>query len=143
MRLDVLLADSAQVDPNGKVHALGLGWTATVSPTPAAAVVVFMWAGWTEANQPFDFRGELVDSDGNPGIAENKEPVAFWGRTEVGRPPGLPEGSELMTPLVVAVDAGLMLRPGQRYEWRKSVQTRPEPTTGRAAFSVRGGYASA
>lgn len=136
MKIDLLLADSAQVDPSGKIHALGLGWTVTSSPTPPAAVVALVWASWTEANQRFNFRGELVDSDGKA-VVQGDEPVAFWGQTEVGRPAGIPEGSELMTPLVVGVDAGLLLAPGQRYEWRMTVETRPEPTQGKAAFSVR------
>src|SRR6478672_1425640 len=81
------------------------------SRTLPAAVVTIVWTSWTEAVQRFDFRGELVDSDGRP-IIQGDEPVAFRGQTEVGRPAGIPEGSELMTPLVAGVDAGLDPRCG-------------------------------
>lgn len=63
----------------------------------------------------------------------------MWGHTEVGRPPGIPAGSELMTPLVVTLEGGLVLTPGQNYEWRITVGTTRDPVmaTNRAGFSVR------
>lgn len=137
MRLDLLLANSAQVDTTGgTVHALGLGWTTTSTPTPPSALVILLWMSWTEANERFDFRAELVDSDGKPVTGGDGEPVAFWGQTEVGRPAGMRPGSEIMTPLVVGLDRGLLLQPGGRYEWRMSVQTKP-PKVATASFTVR------
>lgn len=138
MRVDLLLADSAQADASGKVHALGLGWSVTSTPTPPAAVVAFIWANWTEANIRFDFRCELVDGDGNP-VLRSDEAVAVWGQTEIGRPAGIPVGSDLMTPVVVTLDGGLVLVPGQSYEWRITVGTARDPrmATSRAGFAVR------
>ncbi|MGY1869841.1 DUF6941 family protein [Nocardia gipuzkoensis] len=40
MQLTVLLADSAQVDPAGKVHALGMGWSTIPSPTTPMSVIL-------------------------------------------------------------------------------------------------------
>ncbi len=57
MRIHLLLADSAQADPTGKVHALGLGWTVTSTPTPPAALIATIWVDWTEANQKFNLTG--------------------------------------------------------------------------------------
>jgi hypothetical protein len=59
----VLLADSAATDATGKVHALGLGWTMTSSPTPPMAVVVLFHVPWDQSNVKHNMVLELVDSD--------------------------------------------------------------------------------
>ena len=64
MRIHLPLADSAQPDPTGKVHALGIGWTVTSTPTPPAALIAMIWVDWTEANQKFNLAGSPVDGDG-------------------------------------------------------------------------------
>ena len=64
MRAIVLLAQSAALDQAGTVHALGLGWTASPTPVPQHALVIFVEVEWAELNRSFPIRAELVDSDG-------------------------------------------------------------------------------
>ena len=42
MRAIVLLAQSAQLDQAGIVHALGLGWTSSSTPVPQNALIIFV-----------------------------------------------------------------------------------------------------
>jgi len=124
MKVTVLLADSAQADQAGKVHALGLGWTLTGSPSPPMAVVLLIDVEWTETNQKYRVKAELLTADGRPVMAEGPAapvPVAFEGEFEVGRPPGIPHGTPGRLPVAVNIGPGLPLVPGQRYVWRATV----------------------
>lgn len=141
MRIHVLLADSAQADPSGKVHALGLGWTVTSTPMPPVALIAMIWIDWHESNTKFNVVGSLVDTDGNqievsqPG--GGRGPITFGGELEAGRPPGLPAGTPQMMPIVLNFAPGIELPPGARYEWRVEVDTKPNPTIGVAGFLIR------
>ncbi len=140
MRIHLLLADSAQAEPTGKVHALGIGWTVTSTPTPPAALIAMIWVEWHEANQKFNLTGSLVDGDGKEIDVDGPDgfgPVKFEGAIEAGRPPGLPPGTDQMMPLVVNLGPGLKLTPGHRYEWRVRIDTAPNPTIGVAGFLIR------
>jgi len=140
MRIHLLLADSAQADPTGKVHALGIGWTVTSTPTPPAALIAMIWVEWHEANQKFNLTGSLVDGDGSEIDVDGPDgfgPIKFEGVIEAGRPPGLPAGTDQMMPLVVNLGPGLKLTPGHRYEWRVRIDTAPNPTIGVAGFLIR------
>lgn len=53
MKVTVLLADSAQGDNAGKVHALGIGWQTIGTPTPSIALVILVEA---------ETAGELADA---------------------------------------------------------------------------------
>lgn len=68
MRLTVLLADFAKVEPGGKVNALGLGWTSISTPTAPMAVVVM--ADLTREEQHESqirvIRAVLCDASGKP-----------------------------------------------------------------------------
>ena len=67
MDAQLLLADSAQVAPeSGKVYALGLGWTATVTPLPPQAVIILVDVDWDETNVQHEAVVRLVDADGRP-----------------------------------------------------------------------------
>lgn len=124
MKAVVLLADSAQTDSTGKVHALGLGWSATSSPTAPMAIVVFIEVDWAESNVTRQAKISLLRADGQvveiPGPLGPQE-VSIEASFEVGRPAGVPKGSPLNVPLTVNVPAGLVLESGQRYEWRVTV----------------------
>ena len=121
MRASIILCDFAEQDqPSGKVHMLGAGWSVT-GPAPAPqAVVVLIKIEWTEANRPHDFALRLTDGDGavvhipTPAGTQGME---FAGKLEVGRPPGIPHGSEIDTSFVVPLQP-LPLTPGQRFTWR-------------------------
>ncbi len=42
MKVTLFNADTAQLDPRGKVHALGIGWSWIPTPTPPMAVVAIV-----------------------------------------------------------------------------------------------------
>lgn len=124
MRASIVLCDFAeQEQPGGKVHMLGAGWSLT-GPAPAPhAVVAFIKVAWTEANEKHKFVLRLTDSDGRVvTMTETSvpQPLEFSGVLEVGRPPGLPSGSEIDVNFMVGVQP-LQLIPGQRYSWRLEV----------------------
>ncbi|MFI9815503.1 DUF6941 family protein [Saccharothrix variisporea] len=123
MDLTILLGDSAQVSPDNKVHALGLGWTATRTPLPPHAVIILFDIPWNETNHVFVAKVRLVDADGNPVhqlTPMGEQPIEVEAQFEAGRPPGLPPGTSLTMPLAFNLPPGTPVRPG-RYEWRVEV----------------------
>lgn len=140
MRATVLLADSAQLDPTGKVHALGLGWQGTTTPTPPHALIVFIDVGWDETNRRFPLRAELIDGDGNAVTAQTpvgEQPLQIDGTLEAGRPSGLPPGSSVRLPFCTAIGPGLNLAVGQRYQWRVSINNETHEDWS-ASFTILG-----
>jgi hypothetical protein len=59
--------------------------------------------------------------------------IEFPGSLEVGRPPGLPHGSEIDATFVVNIGP-LPLVPGQRYEWQLEIDSEVRASEG---FYVR------
>lgn len=131
MEATLLLADSALQSPDGKVHALGLGWSVTKAPTPPAAILLLIKVPWDQANRKQKFVLQLLDTDSQqvmlPGPMGD-QPVRVEGEFESGRPAGLPSGVPLDVQLVIPVAAGLPLTPGV-YVWQLEVQGDPEPST--------------
>ena len=72
MRAIVLLAQAGHLDKAGTVHALGLGWTTSPTPTPQHVLIVFVEVEWSEIGKEFPIRAELIDK-----IAANVR--AFYG----------------------------------------------------------------
>lgn len=142
MRAQILLADSAQGDgATNKVHALGLGWSTTVTPTPPSAVIVLLGIPWDQTNKKHKLRLDLVDSDGNaPLIAQGPDgsPAGLFVEQEfeVGRPPGLPAGFDIDHSLAITLGPGLPLQAGQIYEWRLEIDGHHESEWS-ARFLVR------
>lgn len=124
MRATLLLSDAAQVDGSGKVHLLGGGWSVTTSPLGPFAVVVLIAVDWNETNRPHVAVLRLEDADGRTvsfaGPDGAATAVQQEHRFEVGRPPGLPEGSSVDVPVVVNFTSGMPL-PAGRYLWRLEV----------------------
>ena len=123
MRASLILCDFAEPElVGGKVHMLGAGWSVTGPQPSMQTVVALIKVGWNEANRPVDFVLRLTDGDGavvhvpSPAGAQALE---FTGKMEVGRPPGIPEGSEIDASFVVPLQP-LSLTPGQRFTWRLS-----------------------
>lgn len=139
MEAHVLLADFAQSDSSGKVNALGLGWSVTGSPTPHHAVVVVLRVGWHEANIKHRLTLRLLTADGRNAVEVptpfGSQPLRVEAEFEVGRPPGLPQGSTIDHSLGINVGPGLALTPG-RHEWRLQIDDQ-EREDWRAAFTVR------
>lgn len=125
MKAHILLADFAQADGQGKIGALGLGWSVTGTPTPPQAVIVLLRVGWTEANRPHKLEVSLLTADGENAVMApgpfNEQPLKVEATFEVGRPVGIPEGSDIDHNLAVGIGAGLPLEAGRRYEWRLSI----------------------
>ncbi len=131
----VFLADAAVLDPSGKVHCLGAGWTVTSSPTGPHAVVVLLRVAWEAAGVPQRLVVALIDADGRAvplPTVHGPEQLRVQAEVAIGRPEGLPAGSSLDAPFVLPV-APLPLPPG-RYEYRVSIGDE----VFHAPFDVRG-----
>lgn len=132
----MLLADAAQA-VEGKVYALGLGWTFTgPHGTSPMALIVLFEVDWHETNVRHPWRIELHDEDGHAlPLPPNDEPFVIEGMLEVGRPPGHPEGAPLVVPFTFSFGP-IALAPGKRYVWVMTLdgETRPE---WQAAFNMR------
>ncbi|MBX5446934.1 MAG: hypothetical protein IRZ27_00235 [Acidothermus cellulolyticus] len=127
MHATLLLCDAAEVDPAGKVHILGAGWTVVgAGPTgalPGQAVVVLVHVPWHRTGEDHLLRLSLEDADGRAvlaGAPENPQPLVHQQAFRVQRPPGAPEGITIDVPVVVTIGPGLVLPPG-RYAWRLEI----------------------
>ena len=113
----MILADAAQ-EVNGKLYILGGGWSVTGPQVPPMALALKLDVPWSAANQPHEFLLGLVDDDGHPVAAggEGGAGVQVGGQFEVGRPAGVPEGSDI--DLALAVTLGPLPLPAGRYAWQ-------------------------
>lgn len=114
MRAIVLLANSGHLDQNGTVHALGLGWTTSPTPTAQHVLIVFVEVQWSELGQSFPIRAELVDSDGVR-VAHTEENTI-----KARRHPVHPAGTPVTIPFIATIPP-LNLTVGERYQWRVSI----------------------
>ena len=137
MRVQLLLADSAQV-VGGKLYLLGGMWSEIgPAPTPMAVVVRFV-VPWDQTNRKHKWSLRLVDQDGDPVESESPtgpQPIAVGGEVEAGRPAGARPGTEINLPVAVNMGA-LRLPPGKRLEWRLYVDGETEEGW-REVFSTR------
>lgn len=130
MKLTFLLADSAQTDGNGKVHALGIGWTTTVTPTPPLALIVLIDAQEEESGKLWTIVIDLCDQDGNlvqiPGGDSGQAQTiqvridVQFSATELVVP-----GDPLRSPATVQIGPGMPLVPG-RYRFQAHVDGDPD-----------------
>lgn len=100
----LILADRAEV-VNGKLYMMGGGWS-DLQRVPAAAdqppppshlsVAVSVSVGWNETNQTHRLRLTIENEDSTQKLAE------LEGDIEVGRPPGIPPGSDQRALLAVS-----------------------------------------
>ena len=82
MKATLLLCDAAQVDPAGKVHILGAGWTVVGGgvgvPLPGQAVVALIHVPWHQPVAPPFLRLRLEEAAGNPvllGLPGDQRPL--------------------------------------------------------------------
>jgi hypothetical protein len=126
MNVTLILADAAQ-EVGGKLYILGGGWSVTgPEPTPMA-LAIKIGVPWDQANRRHQFKIMLLGEDGErPQILEpaTGQPQAvdfeFGGDLEVGRPPGLPPGTEIDAAMAVTL-APIPLIPGRGYVWRLEI----------------------
>jgi len=104
------------------------------------ALVLIIEVGWDETNKKIQMLTELVDADGHPvtspGGPLGEQPVQLSGELETGRPVGMPAGTPIMTTLAPIIGPGLPLTPGERYQWRVSLNGKTKPEWC-ASFLVR------
>ena len=132
-----MLADSAQATPDGKLHALGIGWTHTSSPITAPSAVAFiLHVPWSETNRKIKWTLDLLDADGKPVVLqtgpESFTNVHMENEIEVGRPPGTKPGSEINVPFAVNITP-MPLEPDHTFVWVLKVGDREW----RAPFATR------
>ena len=124
MKVTLLLADSAQ-EIGGKLYILGGGWSLTGPEVGPMALAIKIDVPWGAANQKHTFEIKLLSEDGGPPPMLTKEGLGqgearFSGSFEVGRPPGLPPGTDIDTALAVQLGP-LPLVPGQGYVWQVEI----------------------
>jgi hypothetical protein len=145
VKATLILCDAAQVDPSGKVHILGVGWTVVRVgvgvPVPAHAVVAIVHVAWHETPSPHLICLRLQDADGRPVMigpdADHLAPLVHDQLLEVHRPSDVPEGITFDVPVVVSVSPGLPLVEG-RYSWRLEIDGHTDEEW-LASFHVRVG----
>lgn len=135
--VQLILCDAAQADhQTGKVHILGAGWSRTGSPTGPMAIAVLMKIPWDRANNRFPLKLSLCDVDGHAvevSTPRGAQQVVTHAAVEVGRPPGVEEGTGLDASFALNVPP-LPLAPG-RYQWRLDINGQIHETS----FDVNGG----
>ena len=119
MRVTMLLADAAQ-EVRGKLYILGGGWSVTGPDVPPMALAIKLDVPWSDANATHEFELTLVDTDGRAvNMTESTQgthEVRIEGSFEVGRPPGLPPGSDI--DCAFTVNVGALPLAGGRYAWQ-------------------------
>ncbi len=118
MRVTMLLADAAQ-EVNGKLYVLGGGWSVTGPDLPPMAIAIKLDVPWSGAGTQHTFVLELVDQDGRAVPAGDSGGVRAEGTFEVGRPVGLPAGSDIDFAFVVSIPP-FPISPG-RFTWKLSI----------------------
>jgi hypothetical protein len=138
MEATILLCDAAEA-VNGKLYILGGGWSVT-GPAPApSALAIKIDVPWTEANRKIPLVVQLVTADGLPMTVrdplQNEQAVKLELEIEVGRPPGVVPGAPLDATVAFGIPP-LPLPPGQRFQWRVSIDNETKPHWN-VAFSTR------
>lgn len=133
----MMLADTAQ-EVGGKLYILGGGWSVTGPEVGPMALAIKIDVPWNSANQRHKFDVMLLGEDGQPPEMlgpEGQVPgeVRFSGDFEVGRPPGMPAGTDIDATFAIQLGP-LPLVPGRRYVWRLEIDGTSEDYWHRAFF---------
>lgn len=126
MKAILLLADAAEA-VNGKVSALGAGWSVISSPTPPMSLVVMIDVPWDQTNQKHKLEIDLLDGDGQPAsfqqgpLGQPLPAIHIEAEFETGRPPGVPAGTPLRHTLAIGLGPGMPLKPGEKYEFHMTI----------------------
>jgi len=122
MQLSVHLADYAQVLPDGKISAIGLGWATVPSPLPAFTVVAQLELSHEEAATHSELTIRLVDGSGSPVRIAGKE-MASGAHFELDPSSGPDPELPVAIPLCLTFSAGIVLSDGI-YGWQVEVEGR-------------------
>lgn len=95
IKATMLLCDSAQ-SIGGKLYVLGGGWSILrkTGNLMTMALAVKLSIPWSRTNEPHDLEARLVTEAGDDVLLEG-QPVRAAGAIEVGRPPGIRQGTPL------------------------------------------------
>jgi hypothetical protein len=131
----MLLCDYAQA-VGGKLYIVGGGWSTltTIQPRTNMSLAVRLTVPWSRANERIHIEAHLITNDGEEvtQVTDNGEaPVRAEGDLEVGRPPGLRQGTPLDAAFVLNFE-GLSLDAGG-YVWELNVG---DNTAARIPFQV-------
>lgn len=121
MEVAFILADAAQVSPDGKVHILGAGWRICGPAVGPHTVVALVSMAGHELGVDHTFTLDLVDEDGHPVVVETPQgqmTVRAEGTISGEGAPELPFAAPADVPFVVPIGGGLPLRPGSTYVWQ-------------------------
>lgn len=115
----VLLCDAAE-SVNGKLYILGAGWSQVLANNPTNMVLaVKLVIPWNRANEAITVRASLVDEDREEAVDLGQGPVMAEAGIEMGRPPGLRQGTPLDASFVLPFP-GLSL-PSGGYVWKVEI----------------------
>ena len=134
----MLICDYAEAI-NGKLYIMGGGWSAC-SPGPRhLSIAIRILVPWSEANVKHRLTLMLQDESGNTiELGEPPRRVEHSGDFEVGRPAGLPQGSDLAMVLAVSF-MGLPLEADRGYRWQLEIDGEPTANASFRTVSVRPG----
>lgn len=117
MRVTMMLCDHAQV-AEGKLYIIGGGWSVTGPGQNPSAIAMKIDVPWDRTNKPIRMLLRLLGQDGEPVVTDAAvpQPIEIHGQFEVGRPPGLKQGTPIDMPVAINLPP-LPLAPGQRFTW--------------------------
>lgn len=125
MRVNLLLADSGEVDPGGKLHALGIGWATTISPTPPMVVLLLLQIMPDETDifgHPLTINVSLRGQDGEqflvPDSGGNDNTIQIHGEATMSPPPQPQAGLPVSSSLVLTIGPGIPLPEQKVYSWK-------------------------
>ncbi len=124
MKTVMLLCDYAETI-NGKLYIMGGGWTVCPPGPRNMAIALKIIVPWTLTNIKHRLSLILQDEFGNT-VSQGEPPseVRQDGEFEVGRPPGVPAGSDLDF-VISFIFMGIVLEPDRRYRWQLELDGEP------------------
>lgn len=126
MKVRSLLADAAQLDPGGKVHVLGMGWTKIQTPLGAFALIALLDISPAEVTERYGVKCELLTETGElakllNASSEDEETLSVVISTNLVRNETTSKQDRITLPVIINFMPGINLEPG-RYQWRLSVE---------------------
>lgn len=121
IRVQLMLADYAQVAA-GKLFISGAGWNLRAPSPGPISIAGTICVPWDLANRRHELELALVDEDDHPVVVPTplgQQDYVLRAQFEVGRPPGLRIGTELLGPF--AIQLLLPQLEPRRYRFRVSI----------------------
>jgi hypothetical protein len=121
IRVQLMLADYAQI-AGGKLFVSGGAWNVRAAAAGQISIAGTICTPWDLANRRHNLTLELIDEDDRAVVVPTPlgpQNYVMQAEFEVGRPPGLRQGTDLLAPFAIQV----LLPPlePRRYRFRVSV----------------------